>query len=77
MAHEWDEVWDNFNYFKSHENLHVQICHTVSIFNVYDIPEFIEKFKNTHVYFNILHYPSNIVFGIYQILQRKKLKKRL
>ena len=54
----WDEVWDNFNYFKSKEYLHIQICHTVSIFNVYDIPEFMDKFNDTHVYFNILHYPG-------------------
>ena len=73
---EWDEVWDNFNYFKSHENLHVQICHTVSIFNVYDIPEFIEKFKNTHVYFNILHYRQYCIRNIPDIA-KKKVKEKI
>lgn len=53
----WDEVWENFNHFKSHEFLSIQICHTVSIFNVYYLEEFVNQFEGTNIYFNLLHFP--------------------
>jgi hypothetical protein len=53
----WEEVWENFNYFKSQKFLRIQICHTVSIFNVYYLKDFVTAFSDTDIYFNLLHYP--------------------
>jgi hypothetical protein len=53
----WDEVWNNYNHFKSIDWMHVQVCHTVSIYNVYYLEEFIEKFGRENIYLNLLHFP--------------------
>jgi len=53
----WDEVWENFNHFKSHKFLNIQICHTVSLFNVYYLNDFVETFDGNNIYFNLLHFP--------------------
>jgi len=59
----WDEVEYNFNIVKSHDFLHVSICHTVSVLNVLYLPDFLEWFKSTgleenQLYLNLLHSPN-------------------
>jgi len=62
---EWNTVQDNIKKFielkKQHSNLFLTLCPTVSIFNVYYLPEFLEwaKSMNIFTYFNILHYPPS------------------
>lgn len=59
----WDELLSNIEKFKQasnkHKNIDVNICLTVNIQNVYDIPETIMFFqeKGIHVYLNYCHWP--------------------
>jgi radical SAM protein with 4Fe4S-binding SPASM domain len=59
---EWNTILENIAKFKAlastHKNIFLTLCPTVSIFNVYYLPEYLEWAKNTGIwiYFNILHY---------------------
>ena len=53
----WDETWDNYNYFKSLDWMYVQVCHTVSLYNIYYLDEFVDMFGRENIYLNLLHFP--------------------
>jgi radical SAM protein with 4Fe4S-binding SPASM domain len=59
---EWNTILENIAKFKAltnaHKNIWLTLCPTVSIFNVYYLPEYLEWAKSTGIwiYFNILHY---------------------
>ena len=50
----WDEVWDNYNYFKSLDWMYVQVCHTVSLYNIYYLDEFVDMFGKK-IYISIFY----------------------
>jgi radical SAM protein with 4Fe4S-binding SPASM domain len=62
---EWNTVQDNIKKFielkKQHSNLFLTLCPTVSVFNVYYLPEYLQwsQSMNMFTYFNILHYPPS------------------
>lgn len=60
----------------SNDNISVQFCYTVSMLNVWDVPEFdrfvIDKFPNIGTYYNMLFYPEK--FSIRNIPENKKQK---
>ena len=35
----------------------VQVCHTVSLYNVYYLDEFVDMFGRENIYLNLLHFP--------------------
>ncbi|MFY8169678.1 MAG: twitch domain-containing radical SAM protein [Candidatus Fonsibacter sp.] len=59
---EWNTILENIAKFKelasTHKNIWLTLCPTVSIFNVYYLPEYLTWAKSTGIwiYFNILHY---------------------
>jgi radical SAM protein with 4Fe4S-binding SPASM domain len=59
---EWNTILENIAKFKAlastHKNIWLTLCPTVSIFNVYYLPEYLAWAKSTGIwiYFNILHY---------------------
>jgi len=59
---EWNTILENIAKFKAlastHTNIFLTLCPTVSIFNVYYLPEYLVWAKSTGIwiYFNILHY---------------------
>jgi radical SAM protein with 4Fe4S-binding SPASM domain len=62
---EWNTVQDNIKKFialkAEHSNLFLTLCPTVSVFNVYYLPEYLQwaRSMNMFTYFNILHYPPS------------------
>ena len=62
---EWDDVQKNLEKFlelsNQHKNLHLNLCPTVSNFNVYYLPDYLMWTKSLDIipYFNILHYPPS------------------
>ena len=62
---DWDEIQDNIKKFLElrikHKNLFLTLCPTVSNFNVYYLPDYLNWSKplNIFTYFNILHYPPS------------------
>jgi len=62
---EWTVVQDNIKKFielkSRHDNLFLTLCPTVSVFNVYYLPDYLEwaKTMNMFTYYNILHYPPS------------------
>ena len=62
---EWITVQDNIKKFidlkAEHSNLFLTLCPTVSVFNVYYLPEYLQwsQSMNMFTYFNILHYPPS------------------
>ena len=73
----WEEVWENFNYFKSQKFLRIQICHTVSIFNVYYLDNFVNTFSGTDIYFNLLHYPRQYCIRNMPDVCKEKVKDKI
>lgn len=60
----WNEVQDNFSLVKSKDYLHTSVCHTVNIFNVLYLDNFIEWFSaqnlsEDRLYLNLLHGPEH------------------
>jgi len=57
----WDQLLKNLNMWKTYESnkLDLSICHTVNVFNVLYLPEFIEWTENfdIKIYLNTLHEP--------------------
>ena len=59
---EWNVILENINKFKdlakAHKNIWLTLCPTVSIFNVYYLPEYLGWAKETGIWihFNLLHY---------------------
>lgn len=59
---EWNTVQENLEKFillyKNNKNLSLTLCPTVSIFNVYYLPEYLEWSKKLelYTYYNLLHY---------------------
>lgn len=74
---DWDEVWSNFNYFKSKDYLRIQVCHTVSLYNVYYLPEFVGTFKDSNIYFNLLHFPRQYCIRNMPDVCKEKVKDRI
>lgn len=65
---EWDEIQTNLQKFlklrSENKNVFLTLCPTVSNFNVYYLPEYLEWSKelDIHTYYNILHYaPSHSI----------------
>jgi len=62
---EWDVIQENITKFielrKTHSNLFLTLCPTVSSFNVYYLPDYLEwaKTLDIYTYYNILHYPPS------------------
>ena len=62
---EWDVIQENIKKFielrKTHNNLFLTLCPTVSTFNVYYLPDYLEwaKTLGIYTYYNILHYPPS------------------
>ena len=62
---EWDVIQENIKKFielrKTHNNLFLTLCPTVSSFNVYYLPDYLEwaKTLGIYTYYNILHYPPS------------------
>jgi sulfatase maturation enzyme AslB (radical SAM superfamily) len=62
---EWDVIQENIKKFielrKIHNNLFLTLCPTVSTFNVYYLPDYLEwaKTLGIYTYYNILHYPPS------------------
>jgi len=62
---EWATIQDNIKKFielkEQNSNLFLTLCPTVSVFNVYYLPEYLQwtKSMNIFTYFNILHYPPS------------------
>jgi radical SAM protein with 4Fe4S-binding SPASM domain len=62
---EWNVIQDNIKKFavlrEQHSNLFLTLCPTVSIFNVYFLPQYLEWARTIgfFTYYNILHYPPN------------------
>lgn len=58
----WNDWITNFNIVRNYKSLNVGLCYTVSIFNFYDTPEFIQWCKDENIsnqpYLNLLHYPE-------------------
>lgn len=57
----WDKVIKNIQFFLDTPGIEVQICHTISVFNVCDLPEFItwSEINSIPVYINMLHNPEH------------------
>ena len=59
----WDQVLGNLEVWKSYESekLDLSICHTVNIFNVFYLPEFIDWVDSfgMKLYLNTLHEPKH------------------
>lgn len=59
---EWKIIQENLVKFqelrKNYNNIHLTLCPTVSVFNVYYLPEYLEWAKNLDIdrYYNVLHY---------------------
>lgn len=59
---EWSVILENLDKFKllaaTHKNIWLTLCPTVSVFNVYYLPEYLDWAKKSGIwiYFNILHY---------------------
>jgi radical SAM protein with 4Fe4S-binding SPASM domain len=62
---EWDVIQENITKFielrKTHNNLFLTLCPTVSAFNVYYLTDYLEwaKTLGIYTYYNILHYPPS------------------
>jgi radical SAM protein with 4Fe4S-binding SPASM domain len=62
---EWNVIQENITKFielrKTHRNLFLTLCPTVSSFNVYYLPDYLEwaKTLDIYTYYNILHYPPS------------------
>jgi radical SAM protein with 4Fe4S-binding SPASM domain len=62
---EWAEVQENIKKFISlkeeNRNIFLTLCPTVSIFNIYYLPEYLQWAKTMKIftYYNILHYPPS------------------
>jgi hypothetical protein len=62
---EWNVVQENITKFvelkKNNKNLFLTLCPTVSSFNIYYMPEYLEwaKSMDLFTYYNILHYPPS------------------
>ena len=71
----WNDVESVFNTVKSKNFLHTSICHTVSIFNIYYLPEFINWFdkqglQEHQLFLNLLYKPT------YQCIQNLSQKQK-
>lgn len=78
----WDLVMNTFNKTKERQYLHISICHTVSMLNVYYLPEFITWFKTQgledhQLYLNLLHYPTYYCVSNLDNSTKQVVNKRL
>lgn len=78
----WNEVQENFSAVQNKNYLHVSICHTVSMLNVYYLPEFLEWFDSTglskdRLYLNLLHYPLHYNVKMLPHAVKNKIKENL
>jgi len=72
----WEEVLNNMERIKKIEKFTVQICHTVSILNVWYMKEFLDYFSDWNCYLNIVHGPAhysvkNLPIDIKEIITEK------
>jgi len=76
----WQDALANMSVFKEYQssNFDLRICHTVDIFNVYYLPEFLDWARSfgIPVYLNNLHEPkhyniSSIPYGIKLIIKKR------
>lgn len=77
----WNEVLANMSAFKEHlsKNLDLRICHTVDVFNVYYLPEFLDWAKEfgLGVYLNNLHEPKHYNISTLPYYLKVKIKEKL
>ena len=75
----WEPVIKNFNTLKeiskTNKKFDVSIAHTVSLLNIWYIPEFLEYFKSESIYLNLVHGPphfniQNIPEDIKDVIER-------
>ena len=77
----WDQVVQNMLIFKEHQSskLTLSICHTVNIFNVLYLPEFLKWAKEIDysVYLNSLHEPKHYNITCLPYTQKIEIKDKL
>ena len=77
----WDQVVQNMLIFKEHrsDKLTLSICHTVNIFNVLYLPEFLKWTKEIDysVYLNSLHEPKHYNITCLPYAQKIDIKDKL
>lgn len=78
----WDEVSDNIRKFRELGYVQVSFCHTVDVFNVYYLPEFIEWFESLgmedhNLWLNILHGAAYHNIKILPTFMKDIIRKRL
>lgn len=78
----WNEVMSTFKEVKKKDYLHVSVCHTISIFNVYYLSEFLKWFGNQelpkeNLYLNLLHNPDYFCIKNLSRNSKKKIIKKL
>ena len=77
----WDQVLKNLEVWKSYESekLDLSICHTVNIFNVFYLPEFIDWVDEfgMKLYLNTLHEPKHYSITALSSFLKEVVKDRL
>ena len=75
----WDIVEDNIRAFRDLDFIRVQLCTTVSIYNLYYLPELIQWAKSQTLYywFNILHTPLHYNIKVLTPEVKKEVEEKL
>ncbi len=77
----WDQVLKNLKVWKTYESekLDLSICHTVNVFNVFYLPEFIDWTNNfgMKLYLNTLHEPTHYNISVLPSFLKEVVKDRL
>lgn len=78
----WDLVLSNLDkakkFSEGKDNLHFDICHTISSLNVFYIPEFIKYFENDwKIYLNLVHMPNYYAITIFPDPIKEKIIEKL
>lgn len=79
---DWNTVMEVFNEIKNKKYLHTSVCHTVSKFNVYYLPEFLSWFDTQgladhQLFLNLLHNPLYLSIQTFGQKQKKRIAKKI
>ena len=78
----WFEVLENFQKFRSIDFIDLVICNSISIFNVFYLPEFFDwinsiNFDPKKIYLNYVRKPSHFDIGNFSSIQKNIVSEKL